>query len=147
MKLKEIMSSDVEVIHPSDTLQTTAQKMRDRDIGFLPVCDDDRLIGVLTDRDVIVRAIAEGMDPNVTIGRDLVTSPAIYCFDDQSVDEAAKLMHDNQIRRLVVLRRGDKRLVGVVSLGDLAVNVDDKLSGEVLQSISEPTSINKPEPS
>jgi CBS domain-containing protein len=146
MKLREIMSSDVEVIHPSDTLQTSAQKMRDRDIGFLPVCDDDRLIGVLTDRDVIVRAIAEGMDTNVTIGRDLVTSPAIYCFDDQSVDEAAKLMHDNQIRRLVVLRRGDKRLVGVVSLGDLAVNVDDKLSGEVLQSISEPMSINKPEP-
>jgi len=146
MKLKEIMSTDVEVIHPNDTLQTTAQKMRDRDIGFLPVCDDDRLIGVLTDRDVIVRAIAEGMDPNVTIGRDLVTSPAIYCFDDQSVDEAAKLMHDNQIRRLVVLHRGDKRMVGVVSLGDLAVNVDDKLSGEVLQSISEPTSINKPEP-
>ena len=146
MKLNEIMSSDVEIIHPSDTLQTTAQKMRDRDIGFLPVCDDDRLIGVLTDRDVIVRAIAEGMDPNVTIGRDLVTSPAIYCFDDQSVDEAAKLMHDNQIRRLVVLHRGDKRMVGVVSLGDLAVNVDDKLSGEVLQSISEPVSVNKAEP-
>ena len=146
MKLKEIMSSDVEVINPSDTLQTTAQKMRDRDIGFLPVCDDDRLIGVLTDRDVIVRAIAEGMDPNTIIGRDLVTSPAIYCFDDQSLDEAAKLMHDNQIRRLVVLHRGDKRMVGVVSLGDLAVNVDDKLSGEVLQSISEPMSINKPEP-
>ena len=146
MKLKEIMSSDVEIIHPSDTLQTTAQKMRDRDIGFLPVCDDDRLIGVLTDRDVIVRAIAEGVDPKVMIGRDLVTSPAIYCFDDQSVDEAAKLMHDNQIRRLVVLHRDDKRMVGVVSLGDLAVNVDDKLSGEVLQSISEPMSINKPEP-
>ena len=146
MKLKEIMSSDVEIIHPNDTLQTTAQKMRDRDIGFLPVCDDDRLIGVLTDRDVIVRAIAEGMDPKAMIGPDLVTSPAIYCFDDQSVDEAAKLMHDNQIRRLVVLHRGNKRMVGVVSLGDLAINMDDKLSGEVLQSISEPVSINKPEP-
>lgn len=146
MKLQEIMTKDVEVTHPNDTLQTAAQKMRDRDIGFLPVCDDDRLIGVLTDRDVIVRAIAEGVDPNIMIGRDLVTSPAIYCFDDQSVDEAAKLMHDNQIRRLVVLHRGDKHMVGVVSLGDLAVNVDDKLSGEVLQSISEPMSINKPEP-
>ena len=146
MKLKEIMSSDVEVIHPNDTLQIAAQKMRDRDIGFLPVCDGDRLIGVLSDRDVVVRALAEGMDSQAVVGRDLVTSPAIYCFDDQSVDEVAKLMHDNQIRRLVVLNRGNKRMVGIVSLGDLAINVDDKLSGEVLQSISEPVSINKPEP-
>jgi CBS domain-containing protein len=120
--------------------------MRDRDIGFLPVCDGDRLIGVLSDRDVIVRALAEGLDSKTMLGRDLVTSPAIYCFDDQGVDEAAKLMHDNQIRRLVVLRRDDKRMVGVVSLGDLAVNVDDKLSGDVLQSISEPESSSRPEP-
>jgi CBS domain-containing protein len=146
MKLKEIMTSDVEIIHPDDTLQIAAQKMRDRDIGFLPVCNDDRLIGVLSDRDVIVRALAEGMDSTATIGLDLVTSPAIYCFDDQSLDEAAKLMHDNQIRRLVILNRDDKRMVGVVSLGDLAINADDKLSGEVLQSISEPESINRPEP-
>ena len=146
MKLSEIMTSDVEVIHPDDTLQTAAQKMRDRDIGFLPVCDGDRLIGVLSDRDVIVRALAEGLDSKTRLGRDLVTAPAIYCFDDQSVDEAAKLMHDNQIRRLVVLRRDDKRMVGVVSLGDLAINVDDKLSGDVLQSISEPESSSRPEP-
>ena len=146
MKLSEIMTSEVEIIHPEDTLQTAAQKMRDRDIGFLPVCDDDRLIGVLSDRDVIVRALADGMDPQTMIGRDLVTSPAIYCFDDQTVDEAAKLMHDNQIRRLVILRRGDKRMVGVVSLGDLANNVDGRLSGEVLQSISEPISSSRPEP-
>ena len=146
MKLSEIMTREVEVIHTEDTLQAAAQKMRDRDIGFLPVCDDDRLIGVLSDRDVIVRAIADGMDSKALVGRDLVTAPAIYCFDDQSVDEAAKLMHDNQIRRLVVLHRDDKRMVGVVSLGDLAVNVDDKLSGEVLQSISEPVSSKRPEP-
>jgi len=146
MKLKEIMTNDVEVIHPTDTLQTAAQKMRDRDIGFLPVCDGERLIGVLSDRDIIVRALAEGMDSKTMVGQDLITSPAIYCFDDQNVDEAAKLMHDNQIRRLVVLNPDDKRMVGVVSLGDLAVSVDDKLSGEVLQSISEPESNNRPEP-
>lgn len=146
MNLREIMTSDVEVIYLTETLQTAAQKMRDRDIGFLPVCDGDRLIGVLTDRDLITRALADGLDAKVVLGRDLPTSPAIYCFDNQSVDEAAKLMHDNQIRRLVVLRRDDKRMVGVVSLGDLAVNIDDKSSGEVLQSISEPESINRPEP-
>ena len=146
MKLHEIMTTDVEIIRPDDTLQTAAQKMRDRDIGFLPVCDGERLIGVLSDRDVIVRALADGMDSNSIVGRDLITSPAIYCFDDQGLDEAAKLMHDNQIRRLVVLDRDDKHMVGVISLGDLAINVDDKLSGEVLQSVSEPESINRPEP-
>jgi len=145
MKLKEIMTSNVEVIHPNDTLQTAARKMHDRDIGFLPVCDGDRLIGVMTDRDLITRALADGMDSKAMLGRDLVTSPAIYCFDDQSVDEAAKLMHDNQIRRLVILSR-DKRMVGVVSLGDLAMNIDDKKSGDVLQSVSEPMSASRPEP-
>ena len=145
MKLREIMTSNVEVIHPDDTLQTAAEKMRDRDIGFLPVCDGDRLIGVLTDRDLITRALAEGMESKAMLGRDLVTSPAIYCFDDHSVDEAAKLMHDNQIRRLVILSR-DKRMVGVVSLGDLAISADDKLSGELLQSVSEPMSASRPEP-
>lgn len=146
MKLDEIMTKDVEIISPGDTLQTAAQKMRDRDIGFLPVCDGDRLIGVLSDRDVIVRALAEGMDSNAIVGRDLITSPAIYCFDDQTLDEAAKLMHDNQIRRLVILNRDDKRMVGVISLGDLAINVDEKISGDVLQSVSAPESINRPEP-
>ena len=145
MKLREIMTDNVEVIHPDDTLQTAAEKMRDRDIGFLPVCDGDRLIGVLTDRDLITRALADGMDSKTMLGRDLVTSPAIYCFDDQSVDEAAKLMHDNQIRRLVVLSR-DNQMVGVISLGDLAMNIDDKKSGDVLQSVSEPVSASRPEP-
>jgi len=145
MKLNQIMTRDVEVIHPDDTLQTAAQKMRDRDIGFLPVCDGDRLIGVLTDRDLITRALAEGTESKALLGRDLVTSPAIYCFDDQSVDESAKLMHDNQIRRLVVLNR-DKQMVGVISLGDLAMTANDKLTGDVLQSVSEPMSASRPEP-
>ena len=137
MKLKEIMTRDVEVIHPDDSLQTAAQKMRDRDVGFLPVCDGDRLAGVVTDRDLIVRVIAEGMDPKAMIGRDLVTAPVIYGFEDQDVDEAARTMQENQIRRLVILNR-DKRLVGVVSLGDLARNRPPDQSGEVLQSVSEP---------
>jgi CBS domain-containing protein len=137
MKLKEIMTRDVEVIHPDDSLQTAAQKMRDRDIGFLPVCDDDRLIGVVSDRDIIVRVIAEGRDPKVMMGRNLVTAPVIYCFEDQDVEEAARIMQENQIRRLVILNR-DKRLVGVVSLGDLAMNRPADQSGEILQSVSEP---------
>ena len=138
MKLKEIMTNDVEVVHPDDPLQAVAQKMRERDIGFLPVCDGDRLVGVVTDRDIIVRATAEGLNPNTTIGRDLMTSPIIYCFDDQDVKEAAKLMEQNQIRRVAVVSRVDKRLVGVVSLGDIANNGTKEMSAEVLHSVSEP---------
>jgi CBS domain-containing protein len=138
MKLKQIMTQKVTTIHPDDTLQTAARIMRDRDVGFLPVYEGNELIGVLSDRDIVVRAIAEGMDPKAKLGRDLVTSPAIYCFEDQSVDDATDLMHDNQIRRLVILDRKTKQLVGVVSLGDLAMNVEEKVSGEVLQSVSVP---------
>lgn len=138
MKLSEIMTRDVEIIQPDDTLHMAAQKMRDRDIGFLPVCDGTSLMGVLSDRDITIRAFADGMDTNVMLGRDLMTSPAIYAFDDQDIAEAAKIMGENQIRRLVVLSRGDERLVGVVSLGDLARNGITDLSGQVLQKISEP---------
>ena len=138
MKLSEIMTSDVVVIQPDDSLQSAAKKMRDRNIGFLPVCDGKDLLGVLSDRDITIRALADGMDVNIMLGRDLMTSPAIYCFEDQDVSEAAKIMAENQIRRLVVLSRDDKRLVGVVSLGDLARQGTNDLSGEVLQKVSEP---------
>jgi len=138
MKLKQIMTQNVTTIHPDDTLQAAASIMRDRDVGFLPVYEGNELIGVLSDRDIVVRAIADGMDPKAKLGRALVTSPAIYCFEDQSIDDATDLMHDNQIRRLAILDRKTKQLVGVVSLGDLAMNVEDKVSGEVLQSVSVP---------
>lgn len=137
MKLNEIMTQEVTVIHPDDALQTAAQKMRDQDIGFLPVCDGDRLIGVVTDRDLVVRVLVDGRDPKAEIGRNLVTAPVIYCFEDQDVEEAEQIMEENQIRRLVILNR-EKRLVGVVSLGDLALTRSADQSGEVLQSVSEP---------
>lgn len=135
MKLSEIMTREVEIIQPDDPLRLAAKKMRDRDIGFLPVCDGETLLGVLSDRDITIRALADGMDVNIMLGRDLMTTPAIYCFEDQDVSEAAKIMAENQIRRLVVLSRDDKRLVGVISLGDLARN---DLSGKVLQKVSQP---------
>ena len=138
MKLSEIMTREVEVIQPDDSLRSAAKKMRDRNIGFLPVCDGDALMGVLSDRDITIRALADGMDVNVMLGRDLMTTPAIYCFEDQDVSEAAKIMEENQIRRLVVLSRDDKSLVGVISLGDLARNETSELSGKVLQRVSAP---------
>ena len=143
MKLREIMTRDVVVLQPDDSLQSAAKKMRDRNIGFLPVCDGEELIGVISDRDITIRALADGMDVNIMLGRDMMTSPAIYCFDDQDVSEVAKLMEENQIRRLVVLNRDDKKLVGVVSLGDLARNESANRSGKVLQKVSEPDGIEK----
>ena len=143
MKLSEIMTRDVVVLQPDDSLQSAAKKMRDRNIGFLPVCDGEELIGVISDRDITIRALADGMDVNIMLGRDLMTVPAIYCFDDQDISEAAKIMEENQIRRLVVLSREDRRLVGVVSLGDLARNDSADRSGQVLQKVSEPESTEK----
>jgi CBS domain-containing protein len=138
MKLGEIMTREVEVIQPDDSLRVAARKMRDRDIGFLPVCDGETLLGVLSDRDITIRALADGMDVNVMLGRDLMTTPAIYCYEDQEVSEAARLMEEHQIRRLVVLSREGERLVGVISLGDLARNGTVDLSGKVLQKVSGP---------
>jgi CBS domain-containing protein len=138
MKLNEIMTREVEVVHPDDSLQTAAQKMRYRDVGFLPVCDGDRLVGVLTDRDIALRATAEGVNPKTSLSKEWITNPIVYCFDDQDVEEAAQLMREHQIRRLVILNRDNKRLVGVVSLGDLATNVEEGQSGKVLQEVSEP---------
>ena len=138
MKLKEIMTQDVEVVHPDDTLQTAARKMRERDVGFLPVCDGERLVGALSDRDVTVRAIAEGMDPRSTRVKDVVHSRVIWCFDNQNVSEAVRKMKENQVRRLMVIQRDNKQLVGVVSLGDLANNATGKMSSSVLESVSSP---------
>lgn len=138
MKLSEIMTRDVEVIQPDDSLQLAAKKMKDRNIGFLPVCDGGTLMGVLSDRDLTVRALAEGMDVNIMLSRDLMTTPAIFCFDDQDVSEAAQIMEQNQIRRLVVVSREDESLVGVVSLGDLARNSTADVSGKVLKEVSAP---------
>ena len=139
MKVKEIMTREVEVVHTGDPVKDAAQKMRVRDIGFLPVFDGDELVGALTDRDIILRSTADGLDPNRRIGRDLVTSPIVYCFEDQDVEEAARLMEEHQIRRLAVMDLDGKRLVGVVSLGDVARNGTKKTSAKVLQSVSEPT--------
>ena len=138
MQLKEVMTPEVEVIQPEATLQQAAAKMRRLNIGPLPVCDGDRLIGMLTDRDITVRAVAEGCDPNTTTVREAMTPDIAYCFDDQDVQDAVQLMERYQIRRLPILNR-DKRLVGMVSLGDLAVSSGEPTQvGETLKQVSEP---------
>ena len=134
MQLKEIMTPGVEVIAPEATIQEAAEKMRHLDIGPLPVCDGDRLVGLLTDRDITVRAVAEGRNPATTQVREVMTPEVVYGFDDQDSQDAARLMEQYQIRRLPVLNHA-KRLVGIVSLGDLAVHAGGQpLAGEVLEA-------------
>jgi CBS domain-containing protein len=138
MQVREVMTRGVECARPDDTLQDAARKMRNLDVGPLPVCENDRLTGMVTDRDITIRAVAEGKDPRDARVRDVMSEGVEYCFEDDAVEEAARHMKDHQIRRLVVLNR-DKRMVGIVSLGDLAVDTgDEQLAGETLERISEP---------
>jgi CBS domain-containing protein len=138
MQVKEVMTRGVECVSPDATLQEAARKMKDLDVGPLPICDNDRLAGMVTDRDITVRAVAEGKDPRNTPVREVMTPGINYCFEDDDVASAARQMKEKQIRRLVVLNR-EKRLVGIVSLGDLAVETgDDHLSGETLERVSQP---------
>lgn len=138
MEVREIMTPDVRCIPPETTLQEAARQMRDLDVGPLPICDHDRLAGMLTDRDIVVRAVAEGRDPTRTKVADVMTTQVEYCFEDDDVDECARLMERKQIRRVLVLDRA-KRLVGIVSLGDLALEGrDDKLSAQTLEAVSQP---------
>jgi len=139
MLLRDIMTINVEVIHPDATLKEAADMMKSLNVGPIPVCDGQRLQGMVTDRDITVRATAEGWDPNTTRVRDVMTPDVVYCFEDQDVRDAARMMEEHQIRRLIVLDR-NKDLVGIVSLGDMAVyTADDEETGEVLERVSEPS--------
>ena len=138
MKVNEIITHDPEVIRPETALIEAAQKMKSLNIGMLPVCDGDRLVGVITDRDITVRGVAQGYDPKTARVQEVMTPEVIYCFDDEDVKDVAKKMEEKQVRRLPVLNR-EKRLVGIVSLGDLAVRTGkEKLAGEVLERVSAP---------
>ena len=136
MKIKEVMTKDVEVIGPEASLREAAEKMRELDVGAIPVCEAERLVGVLTDRDIAVRAAAEGYDPNEVEVREVMTPDPVYCFEDSEIQEAADLMADMQIRRLPIVDQEEK-LVGIVSLGDLALT-DPNLSGQTLEGVSLP---------
>src|SRR5262245_23587772 len=139
MQVSELMTRGVECARPDDSIAHAAEWMRELNVGALPVCgDNDRLVGIVTDRDITIRAIAGACDPCVTCVSDVMTTQIVTCFEDQDVAEAVGLMEEHQVRRLVVLNR-DKRLAGIVSLGDLAVKSGDEvLSYEALEQVSEP---------
>lgn len=141
MKIEEIMSRDPYVCDPETPLSEIAATMRDLDIGIIPVCDGRKIQGTVTDRDIVLRAVADELDPSTTVAEEVMTSEVTYCFEDEEVDEASALMEENQIRRLVVLDR-EMQLVGIISLGDIAAKAnDDELAGATLDAISQPASI------
>ena len=137
MKINEIMTRNVEVVQPNSVLQEAAGKMKSLNVGSLPVCDNRKLLGIITDRDIAIRAVADGRDPATTKVSETMSPDLVYCFEDQDIKDAANLMERHQIRRLPILDR-NQQLVGIVSLGDLAVETKNKLSGEVLEEVSEP---------
>lgn len=142
MLLRDVMTAKIEDIPADATLTQAAEKMKLLDIGALPVCENDRLIGMITDRDIAVRAVAEGHDPKKMPVREAMSRDICFCYEDESMESAAKLMEEKQIRRLPVFDRSE-RAIGMVSLGDLAVrNHDHRLSGEVLARVSKPSQPN-----
>jgi CBS domain-containing protein len=136
MKVSELMTPDVEIVAPDDTLHTAARMMADLDTGALPVGENDRLVGMITDRDITIRAVAEGRDPNTTKVRDAMSEHIRFCFEDEDTQEVGHKMSDWAVRRLPVLNR-DKRLVGIVSLGDLATGGAEQESQKALEEISD----------
>jgi CBS domain-containing protein len=130
------MTTDVRVANPDDTIRKAARMMASIDAGVLPVGESDRLIGMITDRDIAIRGIANGKGPKAKV-RDVMTEDVKYCFDDQEIEEVTHNMADIQVRRLPVLNR-DKRLVGILSLGDVATSRDGKAAGDALSGISRP---------
>lgn len=140
MQISEIMTRNPEVVTPNTSLQETASKMGDLDVGVMPVCDGKKLVGMVTDRDIAIRAVASGNNPGAMKAGDIMSSDVQFCYADQSVNDAARLMKEHQIRRLPIIERDNQQLVGIVSLGDLAVDVEDTdISGEALEEISRPS--------
>lgn len=141
VKLADVMTPHVEVVAPDASLHEAAQKMRSLDVGPLPVCDRDKVVGMVTDRDITVRAVADGRDPKNTRVRDVMTTDVVYCYEDDPLTRCVEIMETKQIRRILVMGR-DNHLRGIISLGDIATRMGPEsktLSGEVLEQVSEPS--------
>jgi len=135
MKVREAMTRDVRIADPEQSIREAACTMADIDAGALPVGENDRLVGMITDRDIAVRAVAQGRSPGTKI-RDVMSKEVLYCFEDDDLDDVAKNMSQMKVRRLPVLNR-DKRLIGILSIGDLALHEDEKTAGRTIAHVSE----------
>jgi len=137
IRVKDLMTLQAEVISPDATAEDAASVMKTLDIGVLPVCDEEGLVGILTDRDLVVRVLAPKRDPKAMLVGEAMTPSVVYCFEDDDVERAATVMAGQQIRRLPVLDR-NRKLIGIISIGDIAVQGQPQLGGEVLEEVSQP---------
>jgi CBS domain-containing protein len=138
MQIRDIMTRPVELAAPDDTIREAARKMAAMDCGILPVGENDRLVGMISDRDIVTRAVAEGFDPDECYVREIMSPDVMWCYEDETADDLARNMAALQVKRLPVLNR-DKRLVGIVSLGDLAlVEPAQRQAQAALAGISQP---------
>ena len=135
MQIKDVMSTDFQWVPPETTLAEAAKLMKDKSIGFIPIGKDDRLIGTLTDRDIVIRGLADSLDLSTASVKNIMTKKLLYCYEDQELDEICMNMAENKIRRLPVVNK-EKRLVGIVSLGDLSHGLAQE-SGQALKCITE----------
>ncbi len=137
-QLKNIMSLDVKVISPDATIKEAARQMREGDFGMMPVGEDDRMIGTISDRDIVTRAVADGKSADTKV-REVMSEGVAWVYEDDSIEHAAKIMSEHQVRRLPVVNRA-KRLVGIVALGDFAVHQSEIVpAAEALAEISKPS--------
>lgn len=137
-KIRDIMTRDVETVTPGTPIRQVAERMRNDDIGSFPVVDEQgRVIGTITDRDIVCRIVSEGLEPATTMVSEAMTKDVSTCTEDQTIDEAAKLMEERQIRRIPVVD-GDGKLVGLITMGKIAKVEDEELSGEVLKEVVQP---------
>jgi CBS domain-containing protein len=137
MLAKEIMTNKPEFLPPSATLKQAADQMRMQDYGFIPIGENDRLIGTVTDRDITIMAVAEGLDPNKKTVRDVMHKGVHYCWEDDPLEKVIQQMEDLQVRRLIVLNK-EKRMTGIISLGDIATkSKNPKLCSELTEAVSQ----------
>lgn len=136
MKVSDAMTSDVRVVRPQQSISEAARVMAECDSGVLPVTDGERLVGVVTDRDIAIRAVAREMSPHTTVG-EVMSKEVLYCYEDEELDDVAQNMGDLQVRRLPVMNR-DKRLVGILSIGDLSLSTRPDVTGLAVADVSRP---------
>ena len=134
-EVKEVMTGKVKLLHPGETVKEVAEKMKNFDIGFFPVVENDQLKGAVTDRDIIIRAIADGHNPNETKVSDVMTPNVTTVYTDQDVSDVAELMKKNKIRRIVVLNKADNNVAGICSLGDISAH---DIAADTLKEVSKP---------
>jgi len=135
MQVKEAMHAGVEWVEPDTPVSTVAQKMRDVDIGAIPVCEKDHLVGMITDRDITCRAVADGADLSKLTASDVMTKGVVYCRDTEDLDDAIRIMEDKRIRRMPAIDE-KKRVVGMLSLGDVSHAATQQIAGEVVKAVS-----------